>query len=105
MSSTGRLGSHAAAAVFVILLAAFGVFCSYYPWKIPATSPASAKTSTATIEGAKGGKPMRVSQTVGPADYKGAVLISDHDGSGTSSGKSMRIQSRVPATVSSTTAN
>jgi serine/threonine protein kinase len=105
MSSTGRLGSHAAAAVFVILLAAFGVFCSYYPWKIPATSPASAKTSTATIEGAKGGKPMRISQTVGPADYKGAVLISDQDGSGTSSGKSMRIQSRVPATVSSTTAN
>ena len=35
VSSTGRLGSNAIAAVFVILLAAFGVFCSYYPWKIP----------------------------------------------------------------------
>jgi serine/threonine protein kinase len=35
VSSTGRLGSNAIAALFVILLAAFGVFCSYYPWKIP----------------------------------------------------------------------
>ncbi len=32
---TSWLGGHAIAAVFVILLAAFGVFCSYYPWKIP----------------------------------------------------------------------
>lgn len=36
--STNRLGSHAIAAVFVILLTAFGVFCSYYPWKVPATT-------------------------------------------------------------------
>jgi serine/threonine protein kinase len=35
VSSTRRLGSNAVAALFVILLAAFGVFCSYYPWKIP----------------------------------------------------------------------
>jgi serine/threonine protein kinase len=35
VSSTRRLGSHAVAAVFVMLLAAFGVFCSYYPWKVP----------------------------------------------------------------------
>ena len=35
VGSTGRLGSHAIAAMFVILLTAFGVFCSYYPWKIP----------------------------------------------------------------------
>jgi serine/threonine protein kinase len=38
VSSTKRLGSHTIAAVFVILLAAFGVFCSYYPWKIPPTT-------------------------------------------------------------------
>src|SRR5882672_9498445 len=38
VSSTKRLGSHAVAALFVILLAAFGVFCSYYPWKIPPTT-------------------------------------------------------------------
>src|SRR6266849_5347037 len=37
-SSTSRLGSHAIAAVFVIMLAAFGVFCRYYPWKLPATA-------------------------------------------------------------------
>jgi serine/threonine protein kinase len=33
--ATGRLGSHAIAAVFVIMLLAFGVFCRYYPWKLP----------------------------------------------------------------------
>jgi len=31
-------GSRAVAALFVILLAAFGVFCSYYPWKIPTSA-------------------------------------------------------------------
>jgi serine/threonine protein kinase len=38
LAPTGRLGSHAIAAMFVILLTAFGVFCSYYPWKIPPTT-------------------------------------------------------------------
>jgi hypothetical protein len=38
VGSTRKLGSHAVAAMFVILLAAFGVFCSYYPWKIPPTA-------------------------------------------------------------------
>ncbi len=33
--STSRLGSHIIAALFVIMLAAFGVFCRYYPWKFP----------------------------------------------------------------------
>ena len=45
VSSTRRLGSHAVAAVFVILLTAFGVFCSYYPWKIP---PAAVEQSIET---------------------------------------------------------
>ena len=35
LHSAGSLGSHAVAALFVILLAAFGVFCSNYPWRIP----------------------------------------------------------------------
>jgi len=35
VNSRSRLGSHGLAALFVILLAAFGVFCGYYPWKIP----------------------------------------------------------------------
>lgn len=34
-----RPGSRALASFFVILLTAFGVFCSYYPWRVP---PASA---------------------------------------------------------------
>ena len=33
--TAGRLGSHAIAALFVILLTAFGTFCRYYPWKVP----------------------------------------------------------------------
>lgn len=31
-----RLDPRAVAALFVILIAAFGVFCRYYPWKVPA---------------------------------------------------------------------
>jgi serine/threonine protein kinase len=30
-----KLGSHLIAALLVILIAAFGVFCHYYPWKLP----------------------------------------------------------------------
>ena len=33
--AVGRLGSQAIAALFVILLTAFGTFCRYYPWKSP----------------------------------------------------------------------
>jgi serine/threonine protein kinase len=36
VAPTVRLGSHVIAAIFVILLTAFGVFCRYYPWKLPA---------------------------------------------------------------------
>jgi serine/threonine protein kinase len=50
LAPTGRLGSHAIAAMFVILLAAFGVFCSYYPWKIPpANLPEVVYTKTAAV--------------------------------------------------------
>ena len=35
MSTTRRPSTHALAAVFVILLTVFGVFCRYYPWKLP----------------------------------------------------------------------
>jgi serine/threonine protein kinase len=34
-AATRRLGSPTIAALFVILIAAFGVFCRYYPWKLP----------------------------------------------------------------------
>src|SRR5712692_6640260 len=33
--ATGRLGSPAIAALFVIMLVAFGAFCRYYPWRVP----------------------------------------------------------------------
>jgi serine/threonine protein kinase len=38
LSSARRPGKHAIAALFVVLLSAFGVFCRYYPWKIPTTA-------------------------------------------------------------------
>ena len=41
-----RLGRHAVAAMFVILLTAFGVFCRYYPWKLP---PSSVQQSTSAV--------------------------------------------------------
>jgi serine/threonine protein kinase len=47
VNRTSRLGSHAIAAVFVILLAAFGVFCRYYPWKLPTTITQQAIGATA----------------------------------------------------------
>ena len=43
MRAPSRLGSRAIAAVFVIMLLAFGVFCAYYPWKLP--MPARAEIS------------------------------------------------------------
>src|SRR2546421_578406 len=50
--SSSRFASHAIAAVLIILLASFGVFCRYYQWKMPPTmtqefgiaTPASAET-------------------------------------------------------------
>jgi len=35
VDATRRPGSHTIAAVFVIMLLAFGVYCAYYPWKLP----------------------------------------------------------------------
>jgi hypothetical protein len=67
-SSTGRLGSHAVAALFVILLAAFGIFCGYYPWKIPAASPRTVvsfnRDSLPSVE------PARVNANRRPPDQK-----------------------------------
>ena len=42
-----RAGAHALAAAFVILLTAFGVFCRYYPWRMPeaVTNIAAAATN------------------------------------------------------------
>lgn len=46
--TTGRVGPHALAAICVILLAAFAVFCSYYPWKIPPAIPPQATSTNRT---------------------------------------------------------
>jgi len=48
VNSRSRLGSHGLAALFVILLAAFGVFCGYYPWKIPAPAAPQKVVLTST---------------------------------------------------------
>jgi serine/threonine protein kinase len=41
-----KLGSHLIAALLVILIAAFGVFCHYYPWKLP-RAPEQVQTALA----------------------------------------------------------
>jgi serine/threonine protein kinase len=41
-----RLGNSAIGAIFVILLTAFGVFCHYYPWKMPPAPAASESVQT-----------------------------------------------------------
>ncbi|HSP62231.1 MAG TPA: serine/threonine-protein kinase [Pyrinomonadaceae bacterium] len=57
--ATGRLGAHAIALVFVIMLVAFSVFCRYYPWKLPLPEPAEISAhqlpnvSESVIQGAR----------------------------------------------------
>jgi serine/threonine protein kinase len=61
MGTTGRLGAHAIAAVFVIMLLAFGAFCAYYPWKLPMAERAEISAnqlpalSESVIQGARVG--------------------------------------------------
>jgi len=90
VSSTKRLGSHAVAALFVILLAAFGVFCSYYPWKIP---PAAAQkvisTDTAILPSVE---PPRANDNRRSRDQKSAPP----NGSAQAQSRSLR-QSTKPA--------
>jgi hypothetical protein len=38
MISPRKIGQHAIVTIFVVLLVAFGVFCHYYPWKLPAAA-------------------------------------------------------------------
>jgi len=47
-ASWSRLRSHALRAAFLLVLAAFGVFCRYYPWKIPEET-ASAPTQNVAV--------------------------------------------------------
>jgi serine/threonine protein kinase len=71
-SSTGKLGTHALAALFVILLAAFGVFCNYYPWKIPAAEPqTNAVSSPVDLSSVE---PVRVNANRRSRDQKGGTV-------------------------------
>jgi len=46
-----RFGTQSIAAVFVILLASYGVFCNYYPWTLPAAAPAPATSASVIVPG------------------------------------------------------
>ncbi|HEV2904866.1 MAG TPA: serine/threonine-protein kinase [Pyrinomonadaceae bacterium] len=47
-ASLSRLRSHALRVAFLLVLAAFGVFCRYYPWKMP-SGTASAPTQNIAV--------------------------------------------------------
>lgn len=48
--SSSRFASHAIAAVLIILLASFGVFCRYYQWKMPPLAPADTEIAAPAAE-------------------------------------------------------
>ena len=55
ISSNPRLGPRAIASLFIILISAFGVFCNYYPWKMP---PTAAPEQVKVIAGETGDEPI-----------------------------------------------
>lgn len=55
ISPNPRLGPRALASIFIILISAFGVFCNYYPWRMP---PAAAQDQVKAIAGETGDEPM-----------------------------------------------
>lgn len=82
-------GSHGLTAVFVILLAAFAVFCSYYPWKFPAPVPVQTTGPAVAVAGNRAG---RAGQVMQPRSEKGT----ERDRRPKSSGKSGRTIDRQP---------
>lgn len=90
--SSGRSGSPGLAVVCVILLAAFAVFCTLYPWKVPANSTAPAQAITSSLTSAKAGRP---GQTVRSRREKATNRVGRLE----SSGKSGRTMDRLPAGV------
>lgn len=54
-----RAGAHALAAAFVILLTAFGVFCRYYPWRMPEAATNLAAAANNLPESNKGIEQVR----------------------------------------------
>lgn len=51
ISSNPRLGPRSLTTLFIILISAFGVFCNYYPWKMP---PTAAQEQVKVIAGETG---------------------------------------------------
>ena len=68
-----RLSPHAIAALFVILIAAFGVFCRYYSWKLP-----PAHTQGQTVVQTSSVKLDEVSKRTGKEQTKTAVPRGNH---------------------------
>jgi serine/threonine protein kinase len=58
-----RAGAHALATAFVILLTAFGVFCRYYPWRMPEAVTNIVSAANELPEGNKGIGQASVSQS------------------------------------------
>jgi len=68
-----RLGAHAIAA-FVILLVAFGVFCRYYPWKLPTTQETMPTTvSTSALQEISNG-------SINDAGWKNRKTVAENSG-------------------------
>ena len=55
ISPNPRLGPRALASIFIILISAFGVFCNYYPWRMP---PAAAQDQVKALAGEMGDEPI-----------------------------------------------
>jgi len=50
VAAGSRLRAHALAATFLLVLTAFGLFCRYYPWKLPPNTASAPTQSAALIE-------------------------------------------------------
>jgi serine/threonine protein kinase len=74
-SSRRRLNPRALAALFVILISAFGVFCRYYPWKLPpAQRQSETVVQTSPVELATATKRTGRARTRGSRDVSSMQL-------------------------------
>jgi serine/threonine protein kinase len=90
--SSVKPGSHGLAVVCVILLAAFALFCTFYPWKVPASSSAPTQAITSSLTSAKAG---RANQIVRLRSEK----ATDRDRRVKSSARTGRTMERLPVAI------